>query len=123
MRFRPEEIQFLYDNEMFTHRKLEIGCCPKCDKLLARLTEKRIVDGKIFDTTYKNIRAQEVIRELKEDIQYTSLDAPKQNGLFGFRYGENKERINKKTGEVTITQKACDFYGSKEVIKTFITPN
>ena len=119
MKFRPEEIQFLYNNEMFSHRRLEIGCCPKCDKLLARLVETRIVDGKVFDTTYKNVNAERVIRELKNDIQYTSLDLPKHDGLYGFRYGENSERVNKKTGERTITQKACDFYGSKEVIKKF----
>lgn len=119
MRFRPEEIQFLYNNEMFSHRRLEIGCCPKCDKLLARLVETRIVDGKVFDVTYKKSKAENIIRELKDQIQYTSLDAPKHDGLFGFRYGENTERINKKTGERTVTQKACDFYGSKEVVKKF----
>lgn len=119
MKFRPEEIQFLYNNEMFSHRRLEIGCCPKCDKLLARLVETRIVDGKVFDTTYKNVNAERIIRDLKNDIQYTSLDLPKHDGLYGFRYGENSERVNKKTGERTVTQKACDFYGSKEVIKKF----
>lgn len=123
MRFRPEEVQFLYNNEKFSHRRLEIGCCPKCDKLLARLVETRIVDGKVFDTTYKNVKAEDIIRQLKDEIQYSSLDVPKHDGLFGFRYGENTERINKKTGEHTITQKACDFYGSKEVVKTFKSHN
>ena len=85
MKFRPEEIQFLYNNEMFSHRRLEIGCCPKCDKLLARLVETRIVDGKVFDTTYKNVNAERIIRDLKNDIQYTSLDLPKHDGLYGFR--------------------------------------
>lgn len=120
-KFRPEEIQFLKDNDMFTHRRLEIGVCPRCEKLLARFIEKRILDDKIFDTTYKNERAERVIKELKDDILYTNLDTLKQDGLYGYRYGINTERTNKTTGETTVTQKACDFYGNKEVVKKFKT--
>lgn len=120
-KFRPDEIQFLIDNDMFTHRRLEIGVCPICEKLLARFVEKRILDDKIFDTTYKKEKAEKVIRELKDEILYTNLDAPKQQGLHGFRYGVNTERTNKTTGETTITQKACDFYGNKEIVKKFKT--
>ena len=120
MRFQPDEIQFLRDNSMFTHRKLEIATCPKCQKLLARFIEKRITDGKLFDTTYKEQNAKRVIKECSDDIEYTSLDFAKPNKtLHGFRYGENFERINKNTGEVTITQKAVDFYGNKEEVKKF----
>ena len=118
MKCRPEEIQFLYSNTIFTHRKLEIGHCPKCGKLLARLVEKRVTDGKIFETTYSKSKAQRLINECKDEIEYSSLDVPKtRKVLHGFRYGENREKINPKTGEKTIIQMACDFYGSKEKVK------
>lgn len=118
MRVRAEEIQFLFSNSDFTHRKLEITHCPKCDKLLAKLTEKRIIDGKIFEMQVQQNKAQKLINSCKDEIEYTSLDCPKgRRTLFGFRYGENKEYINKKTSEVTVVQKSCDFYGNKETIK------
>lgn len=122
MRVRPEEIQFLFSNEDFTHRKLEITHCPKCDKLLAKLVEKRIIDGKMFETQVQQGKAHRLINSCKNDIEYTSLDCPKGNKtLFGFRYGENKEKINKKTKEVTLVQKSCDFFGNKEIVKKFKT--
>lgn len=118
MRFRPEEIQFLHNNEFFTHRRIEIGHCPKCEKLLARLVEKRVTDGQWFDTTYSRRKADKLIKAHETQVDYTSLSFPKQTKtLHGFRYGENYERVNKKTGEVTVIQKACDFHGNKEIVK------
>lgn len=34
-------------------------------------------------------------------------------------YGVNKEKVDKKTGEVSYTQISCDFFGNKEVVKEF----
>lgn len=120
MKFQPDEIRYLYDNTMFTHRKIEIGTCPKCSKQLVRLVEKRIVDGKVFDTTYKEKLAERTLKEYEDDIMYSTLDQAKQKKvLHGFRYGENYERTNKSTGEVTMTQKAVDFFGNKETVKKF----
>lgn len=119
-KFRPDEIQYLIDNSMFTHRRIETGTCPECEKLIVRLYERRIIDNKVFDSTYTEQRAKRVLKENANDIEYTSLDYPKQNSaLYGFRYGQNNERKNKSTGETTITQKAVDFYGNKEVVKSF----
>ena len=66
---------------------------------------------------YVNIYELKVslIESCRNEVDFSSLDIPKQNKvLYGFRYGENTERINKKTGESTIIQKAVDFYGNKE---------
>ena len=52
------------------------------------------------------------IHEVVEAEDGVGLQVPCRVG--GFRYGENTERINKKTGESTIIQKAVDFYGNKE---------
>lgn len=119
MKFRADEILFLRNNESFTDRRLKIATCPVCNHTLARLIETRIADNKKFDTLYTRRKADKVIQEVQDEIEYSSLDnIPVKGSLFGFRYGENKERVNKKTGEVTYTQKACDFYGNKEIVKT-----
>lgn len=120
MTFRPEEIQFLFSNDFFTHRRIEIGHCPKCEKLLARLVEKRVTDGQWFDSVYSKQKAEKLIKAHENQIEYTSLSYPKPNKtLHGFRYGENFERVNKKTGTTQVVQKACDFYGNKEVVKKY----
>lgn len=120
LKFRPAEIQFLYNNDYFTHRKLEIGTCPVCNKLIARLVEKRVTDGQWFDTVEKKAKAEKLIREHENEIEYTSLNINNYKKIpYGFRYGINQEKVNKKTGEVTITQKACDFYGNNETVKVY----
>ena len=115
MKIRADEIWFLFSNSEYTNRRLEIAICPKCDKLLARLVETRIQDNKRFDNQFSCRKAKRLIESCRNEIDFSSLDIPKQpKVLYGFRYGENKERINKKTGEVTIIQNAVDFYGNKE---------
>lgn len=118
LKFRADEIQFLYDNEHFIKRKLKIGRCPVCNKLVARLIETRIEDGYVSDVLYVKGKAAKLINSLQDEVARSSLDnIPVPKTLYGFRYGENTERINKKTGVVTVTQKACDFNGAKEVVK------
>lgn len=117
-KFKPQQVQFLFNNFSFINRKLEIGVCPHCEHLIAKLTEKRIVDGRLFEKICTRRKATRLINSLKDEIEYTSTDFPKPSKtLFGFRYGENREKINKKTGVSIIIQKACDFYGNKEVVK------
>lgn len=119
MKFRPDVIWFLRNKGLFVNRRIEIGVCPNCEKKLVRFVEQRVSDGKIFDDTYKTRKAEKCLSVNKDDIEYTSLDSfnSGKKCLYGFRYGETKEKVNKKTGEVTIVQKACDFYGNKEVVK------
>lgn len=117
MKVRPDVIQFLCDDDIFMERKLEIATCPKCLKLLARLTERRKTDSLYFEASYSEDKARRLIDECSGDIMYTSDDFKQKKVLYGWIYGENKESINKNTGEVTITQKSCDFNGVKKVIK------
>ena len=118
MKIRPDEIWFLFPNSDFINRRLEIATCPKCEHLIVRLVEHRITDGKVFDDTLSRKKAIRLMNELRNSIDYTSLDSPKQpKTLYGFRYGENKERFNKRTGVTTVIQKAVDFYGNKEKVK------
>ena len=122
MKFRPEEIWFLKNKGLFANRKIEIGICPVCENKVVRFVETRISDGKVFVDVLRKRKAEKCLKENKPDILYTSLDSF-QSGkkcLFGFRYGEGKETVNKKTGEVTIVQKACDWYGNKEVVRKIV---
>lgn len=120
-KFEPYVIQFLKDNENYSHRSLEIGFCPECNHQIAKLVERRKSDGYKTVMQVSRRKAKRLILECEKDIEYTSLDAPKKaKTLFGFRYGENKERINK-DGTKTVVQKACDFYGNKELVRKSIT--
>ena len=117
MKIRPEVIQFLYDDDIFMERKLEISHCPKCLKLLAKLTERRKTDSRYFEGAYSDEKAKRVINDCSGDIMYTSDDLNKEKVLHGWVYGENRESIDNRTGKVTVVQKACDFHGTKEVIR------
>lgn len=115
---------FLRSNKDFTNRKLEIGCCPECFNHVVRLTEKRLIDGKVFPTIYTRSKAEKVISACENEIEYTNLDILSKKGTpFGFRYGENIEKVNKKTGERIKIEKACDFYGNKETIRVITANN
>ena len=118
-KFRPKETLFLSDNMLFTNRKIETGVCPICEKLLVRLVEKRILDDEIFDNTYTGFKAEKVLKKYEDEILYTSLNCIKQKGLFGYRYGINTQRTDKNSGDITVIQKACDFFGNKEIVKKF----
>ena len=122
LKIRADEILFLYDKDNFINRKLKVTRCPVCNKLLARLIETRIEDGYVSDVLYVKGKAEKIIDQVTDEINYSSLDnIPNRKTLYGFRYGENKEHKNKKTGKVTLTQKACDFNGNKEVVKKITT--
>lgn len=119
-RIRTRETLFLKDNDKFENRMLKLAVCPICGHRLARLIETRITDGQKFDRLFTRHKADKILRECKEDIEYSSLDNPPlKGGLYGFRYGENKEKYDKRTKETVITQKACDFWGNKETVKSF----
>lgn len=71
--------------------------------------------------TYCKKRQADKFREMyKAEIEYKSTDLIINKGMpYGWVYGENKQKIDKKTGEITYRQVACDFYGNKEEIKRF----
>mgnify|MGYP004635439375 CR=1 FL=1 len=120
LKFRPEETWFLINTEDFANRRLEIGICPVCERKLARLVETRIVDNVTFDETVSRRKANRLINSLKSQVSYSSMDmTPTKSSLFGWRYGINQERTYK-DGTVKTTQKAADFYGTTETIRTDI---
>ena len=72
-KFKPADIYYLRENNLFSSRHLAIGFCPRCEKPVAE--------------------------------------------PYGWAYGINKQ-IKSKKREI-IRQYACDFYGNKELIKTY----
>lgn len=122
-KFRPYVTQFLVNKGDYIRRKLEIGFCPVCLHQVAKLTQTKIQSNETFEIYYTRRKAEKIIRECSNQIDYTSNDVPKDyRCVFGFRYGETKEKTNK-DGTKTITQRACDFFGNKEVVKTEIIGN
>lgn len=116
MRFKPIDIWFLYDTDIFFDRKLEIYRCPVCNKDMCKLIEVRKTDNKVFEQYYYKQPARNKIKELYNDINYTYLNFRIEKGEpLGFIYGENKEI--KRKDHIEIIQKACDFYGNKRVEK------
>ena len=117
MKVRPDEIWFLFSDNDYFNRRLEMAICPVCNNQIARLVQQSKVNGDVKEITVSRRKAKRLINEHRGNVEYSSLDVTKQRTvLYGFRYGENKEKINKKTGERIIIQKACDFYGNKEIV-------
>lgn len=119
MKISSKETLYLKDTRDFKDRVLKIYQCPVCLHPLAKLTCRRIEDNQKFECLYTREDAKEVIEELSKESIRSSLDKI-DNGyskLYGFRYGVNTQKVNKKTGEVITYQEACDFNGNKELVR------
>ena len=87
---------------------------------MACLIERRKVDDQLFTKYVKQRDVNKLREQYRNEIEYKSTDLLTPKGApYGWRYGVNKELTNKKTGNTTYTQEACDFYGNKEVVKKF----
>ena len=116
--FRADDIYFLFETALYTTRKLSIGFCPICHKPIAELYKIRF-DGTIEREYYVGLKANDVVNNLKDQIDYSARECNYhkfKSKPYGWKYGENK--TVKIRGEERIQQYACDFYGNKEVIKT-----
>ena len=116
--FKADDIYFLYETALYTTRKLSIGFCPICKKPIAELYMQGF-NGTIERKYYVGLKANNVVNELKDEINYSARECNYQklkSKPHGWKYGENK--TVKIKGEEHIQQYACDFYGNKEVIKT-----
>lgn len=115
-KIKSGELWFLKDIKGYTARKLLITKCTKCKETIAILTEKRILDDKVFSNFTKGIEAIKTIyRERKRAVsQFPNIEA---NALWGWIYGHNTQIKNKK-GEVTqIRQYASDFKQKRSLVK------
>ena len=116
-KFKPDEIYYLEDNNLFTNRKLSIGFCPICNKPIAELEEIDFI-GNFMKTKAVGIKANELLLKIKDEIKYSMQECNYQrfkSKPYGWKYGVNKSlKVN---GKEYIRQYAKDFYGNKELIK------
>ena len=114
--FGADEVYILKETEIYSKRVLSVGFCAKCNKPVAELVEYNFAGG-VNKVTVSGINAQNLMLALKDDIVSTAKKShsyKRSSKPFGWRYGINKESKNG-----VISQYACDFYGNKELIKTF----
>ena len=117
--FKPDEIYYLKENDLFNSRKLSVGFCPICLKPVAELTGWRF-DGIPEKITKSGIEANDLMISLKDEIVYSMKECNYKrfkSKPFGWKYGLNKNVKSK--GKDVVKQFACDFYGNKELVKSY----
>jgi len=118
-KFKADDIYYLKENTLCATRKLSVGFCPVCGRPVAELVEIRF-DNKIFKKSASGIDANEMLFLYKDEILYSMRECNYlrfKSKPFGWVYGINKSVKIK--GKERIKQYACDFYGNKELIKSF----
>ena len=117
--FRPDDIYYLQDNDNYSSRKLSIGFCPICGKPVAELIQWRF-DGKFDRDSYAGIKANDLMIKHKNEIVYSMKElnySRFKSKPFGWKYGINKNV--KSSRKDLVKQYAADFYGNKELIKSY----
>ena len=117
--FCADDIYYLNDTENYSSRKLYIGFCPICGKPVAEIVQWRF-DGICERSAQAGIRANDLMLKCKNEIAYSlkELNYSKfKSKPFGWKFGINKEV--KSAGKNLVKQYACDFYGNKELIKSY----
>jgi len=117
--FQPYDIWFLQDNELFSHRKLLLGLCPRCSKPVLELSQVNILTNEISIIKKSGHSAHLFAESLKPQVMYSLSECNRmkfKSVPFSWVYGINKER-KLKNGETVITQYASDFFDNKVLIK------
>ena len=117
--FNPDDVYYLRENNLFSSRKLSIGFCPICSKPVCELVEWRF-DGIMHKTSVLGIKANDLMIKHKDEIVYSLREynySKIKSKPFGWIFGINKS-VKSGNGE-KIKQYASDFYGNKELIKSF----
>ena len=114
--FRADEVWFLFDNEKYKQRRLEIGICPYCDNKIYGLFEKEKKSGKLVFVRARDKKGKRLYDALKSQIDYKKSDIAKgTKANMAYIYGVNEEFfIN---GRKVILQKAVDFNGTQKIVK------
>lgn len=113
--FKHSKVLFLFDNSNFRHRFIKVGYCPKCKRTVIELFEERKIDGKQFVETKSGIEAINFLAKIATNVDYSTEKKREKNLPISWRYGIN---IMCKNGK--LKQFACDFRGTKELVKEII---
>ena len=114
--FKADDIYYLEENSICTSRILSVGFCPACGKPVAELVELNFAGG-VNRVTAVGINAHNLLQSIKNEILYSYKEVNYRkfkSKPYGWKYGLNKVGKNGK-----LRQYACDFYGNKELIKSF----
>lgn len=115
---KPTETWYLAETKECNNRILHIAFCPRCLKSLTCLSEQSKSENKTFNKIKFGSQALKEIELCKTDKLYTAFDLKVKKGKpYSWIYGENVEICNNKGKVIKIRQKACDYFGQKEVIK------
>ena len=120
-KFNPDDVYYLRETSLYVYRMFSIGFCPICGKPVAEIYQVRF-DGKPERDSWVGIRANEAMQKYSDEILYSMREANYRNFKskpYGWKYGVNRSYKNKNTGLENIKQYAYDFYGNKELIKSF----
>ena len=117
-KIKEQESWFLANTDKCKDRILHIGICPNCSKILTLLIETDRISNHTYTTPKTGKKAEKEIELCRLDKLYTADDLRVIKGKpCGWVYGENVE-IHNSSGEVIeIRQRACDYYGQKELVK------
>lgn len=118
LKFKAYDVWFLANTKECDNRILYIGFCPHCLKDFTCLIETSKTENKTFNKIKSGKAALKEIELCRTDKLYTANDLKIKKGKpYGWIYGENVEIHNNKGEIIKIRQKACDYYGQKEVIR------
>ncbi len=118
-KFKPDEIYYLKETNLYVDRKLSIGFCPICEKPVAELVEISFT-GEVKRVRVSGLKANDLLFMLKNQVLYSMRECNYlkfKSKPYGWRYGVNKS--SKIKGKEFVRQYAKDFYGNKELIKVF----
>ena len=114
VKFKPDEVYFLEDTDLYSSRTLSIGFCPECKKPIAELREINFAGG-LNKVSAAGVHAHKLMLELRDCIISSSSEInykKTKSKPYGWKYGINREDKNGK-----VKQYACDFYGNMELVK------
>ena len=118
-KFKPDEIYYLKETNLYVDRKLSIGFCPICEKPVAELVEISFT-GEVNRVRVSGLKANDLLFMLKNQVLYSMRECNYlkfKSKPYGWKYGVNKS--SKIKGKEYVRQYAKDFYGNKELIKVF----
>ena len=119
-KFKPDDIYYLRETNLYIYRMLTIGFCPICGKPVAEIYHVRF-DGVPERFSWAGVDANDAMAKYSDEILYSMKEVNYRkfkSKPFGWKYGINRSHKNNKTGKEVVKQFACDFYGNKELIKT-----
>ena len=108
----PSRVIIPAETNLFKQRKLEILICPKCNSLIAELTQFSVLKGEYEKVRPKRKKTFEFINSIERGEWKEEIIKYGTKSNAAFVYGVNEEDKNG-----NIRQYAVDFNGVKKLVK------